>query len=308
MNSIFKCLLMALPLAAINQNILAQTTSEKPVILMGPCNRDSLQKAPFGSWFNPAFEQYNPDKQISDQLRTEKIDNIRIRVFFGSWCGDSKREVPRFLKLLQNISFPEKKLELVGLGGSDTLYKQSPGHEEAGLGIFRVPVFIIYRDGKEINRITEFPVLSLERDLLDILRNKPYRPNYSSHSLIRQWLQEDFLAEDNTSIRGLAEQLRYRLSGEQELNSLGYLLLKQGKKIAALQLFRMNYLLYPESANTASSLGEGYLENGNDVKAAEFLEKSLERNRDPQAIRPVLELLYKIKAKEIISRQSKQSS
>ena len=272
---------------------------------MGACNRDSLQKAPFSSWFNPGFDQYNPDKKITDQLRIEKMENIRIKVFFGSWCGDSKREVPRFLKLMQTISFPEKRLELIGVGGSDSLYKQSPGHEEAGLGIFRVPVFIIYRDGKEINRINEFPVVSLERDLLDIILNKNYQPNYQSHSLIREWLQEETLTDDNSSIRGLAEQLRHRLSGENELNSLGYLLLKQEKKTAALQIFRINHLLYPESANTASSLGEGYLETGNDARARDFLEKSLQLNKDPQAIKPVLELLYKIKEKEWANGQRK---
>lgn len=275
---------------------------------MGACNRDSLQKAPFSSWFNPGFDQYNPDKKITDQLRNEKMENIRIKVFFGSWCGDSKREVPRFLKLLQSISFPDKKLELIGVGGSDTLYKQSPGHEEAGLGIFRVPVFIIYRDGKEINRINEFPVVSLEKDLLDIIRNNPYQPNYSSHAIIRQWLQEEYLTNENTSIRGLAEQLRHQLSGEHELNSLGYLLLKQEKKTAALQIFRMNHLLYPESANTASSLGEGYLETGNDARAKDFLEKSLQLNKDPMAIKPVLELLYKIKEKELANEQRKRSN
>lgn len=308
MNNAFKCLLIVLLFTGTNQNTIAQTSSEKPLIIMGACNRDSLQKAPFSSWFKPGFDQYNPDKKITDLLRNEKTENIQIRVFFGSWCGDSKREVPRFLKLLQSISFPEKKLELIGVGGSDSLYKQSPGHDEAGMGIFRVPVFIIYRDGKEINRINEFPVVSLERDLLEIILNKNYQPNYSSHSFIRQWLQEEILTDDNASIRGLAEHLRHRLSGEHELNSLGYLLLKQEKKTAALQIFRMNHLLYPESANTASSLGEGYLETGNDARAKDFLEKSLQLNKDPQAIKPVLELLYKIKEKELANEQRKRSS
>lgn len=305
MNNLFKWLVMALPLAATSQHTIAQTISEKTTIILGVCNQDSLQKKPFSSWFNPAFDQYNPDKKITDLLLKEKMDKIRIRVFFGSWCGDSKRELPRFLKLMQTISFPEKNMEIVGLGGSDSLYKQSPGHEEAGLGIFRVPVFIIYRDGKEINRINEFPVVSLEKDLLYIILNKNYQPNYGSHSLIRQWLQEGTLTDDNTSIRGLAEQLRHRLSGEHELNSLGYLLLNHEKKAAALQIFRMNYLLFPESANTNSSLGEGFYETGNHVRAVEFLEKSLALNKDPQAIKPVLELLYKIKEKEIVRRETK---
>lgn len=57
----------------------------------------------------------------------------------------AKIELSRFLKLLSAIGFPEENVKLIGLGGNDSLVKQSPGHEEAGLGIFRVPTFIIYK-------------------------------------------------------------------------------------------------------------------------------------------------------------------
>lgn len=88
------------------------------------------------------------------------------------------------------------------------------------------------------------------------------------------------------------------VAGEHELNSLGYLLVKQGKKKEALQIFRMNYTLYPESSNTASSLGEGYYENGNYKKAISFLERSLELNKDPGTIKEILGILYKAKEKD----------
>jgi tetratricopeptide (TPR) repeat protein len=208
--------------------------------------------------------------------------------------------VPRFLKLLSAISFPDKKIQLIALGGGDSLVKQSPTHEETGLGIFRVPTFIIYKNGQEINRINEFPVFSLEQDLLTILHEKPYSPNYHSFETVLQWLNDGSLTDDNNSIRGLAEQLRPLVADEHELNSLGYLLLKQGKKKEALQIFRMNYTLYPESSNIASSLGEGYYENGDHKKAVSFLERSLELNKDPKAIKDILMILYKAKEKEKI--------
>jgi len=138
----------------------------------------------------------------------------------------------------------------------------------------------------------------LEKDLLAILCGQSYSPNYRSFSTVLRWLNDGSLGDDNNSSRGLAEQLRTLVAGEHELNSLGYLLVKQGKKKEALQIFRMNYTLYPESSNTASSLGEGYYENGNYKKAISFLERSLELNKDPGTIKEILGILYKAKEKD----------
>ena len=91
-------------------------------------------------------------------------------------------------------------------------------------------------------------------------------------------------------------QLRSLVSGENELNSLAYLLLKQGMKKEALKLFQANYYLYPESANIISSLGEGYFENDDNSKAIVFLEKALELTKNPQDVKGILEILYKAKA------------
>lgn len=57
----------------------------------------------------------------------------------------------------------------------------------------------------------------------------------------------------------------------------------------------MNYVLYPESANTASSLGEAYYENSEFKKAVSFPERSLELNEEPKVIKDILEILYKQK-------------
>lgn len=275
-----------------------QTSTEKPKILYGACSKDSLTIEPFGKWFNTNYDSYQPNGATIANLKKQNFENISIRIFFGTWCGDSKKEVPRFLKLLSAIPFPEKKIQLIAVGAGDSLVKQSPQHEEAGLGIFRVPTFIIYKNGVEISRINEFPAFSLEKDLLGILTNQPYTPNYRSFGTIASWLNNGELTDENTSPSGLAEQLRLLVSDEHELNSLGYLLLKQNKKKEALKIFQINYNLYPESANIVSSLGEGYYENGDNKKAVSFLEKALELNKNPQDIKGILEILYKAKEKE----------
>ncbi len=283
---------------AFSYSSIAQTSTEKQKILYRVCTKDSLMVEPFGKWFNANYDTYQPNAATIANLKKQSFENISVKAFFGSWCGDSKREIPRFLKLLSTISFPEKKIQLIGVGTGDSLVKQSPGHEEAGLGIFRVPTFIIYKNGIEINRFNEFPVFSLEKDLLGILNNQSYTPNYRSFASISKWLTDGTLLDDNISTAGLAKQLRFLVNDEHELNSLGYLLLKQDMEKEALKIFQINYNLYPESANIVSSLGEGYFETGDIKRAIAVLEKALELNKNPQDVKGILEILYKAKEKE----------
>ena len=266
MNKIISLLFIAFSYVAT-----AQSAIEKPKIIYGICTKDSLIVEPFGKWFTTNYDNYQPAIETITNLKKLSLENISIQLFFGSWCGDSKREVPRFLKLLSLISFPENKIQLIGVGTGDTLVKQSPQHEEKGLGIFRVPVFIIYKNGIEMNRINEFPAFTLEKDLMSILKNQPYTANYRSFASVNRWLSDGTFYDENISVAGLAVQLRSLVSGENELNSLAYLLLKQGMKKEALKLFQANYNLYPESTNVISSLGEGYFENGDNSKAIIFL-------------------------------------
>lgn len=273
-------------------NLYAQ---QKPAdrILYGKITTDTLLKAPYGNWYKKNYDDYKINDSVKTALKKLSFKGIKIEAFFGSWCGDSKRELPRFLKVLDEINFNKNDLSIIATGGSDYLYKQSPQGEETGKGIFRVPVFIIYRNGAEINRINEFPVLSMERDLLSVVGNSSYIPNYKSFSTVSGWLGQGVLSDSNISVLGLMNQLKPLVNDENELNSLGYLLLKQQKKKEALKIFLINANLYPESANTLSSLGEAYLETGDTENAVSLLESSLDYKRTPALTREILRLLYR---------------
>ena len=262
-------------------------------ILYGIITTDTLLKAPYNAWYKKNYDEYTINSSVKARLEAISLKGIKIEAYFGSWCGDSKRELPRFIKVLDEIGFDKANLHIIALGGSDSLYKQSPQGEEKGKGIYRVPVFIIYRNGVEINRINEFPVQTIERDLMAILQNEVYVPNYKTFTLVTKWLKEAVLTDSNLSVRGLTNQLRSSVSDEYELNSLAYLLLKQQKQKQALIIFRVNAALYPESANTLSSLGEAYLETGDKIKAIALLEKSLEYKPSQALIKEILGLLYR---------------
>lgn len=146
-------------------------------LLLGKINIRQLEQPPFGEWYHREYAAYNPDAGISDSLRT-LVSPCRFEIFLGTWCGDSRREVPRLIKLLDAMDIKRSAITIIAVGNRDTLYKQSPGHEEQGKDIYRVPHLNIYRDGKEIGRVTETPVKSWERDMLAIIRGEQYMPKY----------------------------------------------------------------------------------------------------------------------------------
>jgi hypothetical protein len=148
-------------------------------MLLGKCTRAALLEAPFAEWYKPNYDSYIVDSFTCNFIRP-LLAGKSITIFLGTWCGDSKREVPRVLKMLDCCNFPEKNLTLIMVSNKDSLYKKSPQHEEAGKNIVRVPTIIIEQKGIEVGRIIEFPKVSLEKDMLSILRKENYQPNYHS--------------------------------------------------------------------------------------------------------------------------------
>jgi thiol-disulfide isomerase/thioredoxin len=267
----------------------------KDPVLLGIVNVDTLSTDPHHSWYGKNYRNYTSHPQVLSQFNPALLKNIRIEAFFGNWCGDSKRELPRFVKLLDEIKFEKQKFTLVGLGASDSLYKQSPSGEEKGKGIFRVPVFIVYRNGTEIGRINEYPVYSLERDLLNILKGHDYSPNYKTFSLVTTWLNTDLLKDSNVSVKGLTAQLKPLAENEYELNSLAQLLARQGRKEASLKLLMINANIFPGSIIALLSLAEAQIESNDITRARILLEKGMEITRSPEHSKKLLELFARAK-------------
>ncbi len=82
---------------------------------------------------------------------------------------------------------------------------------------------------------------------------------------------------------------------EREFNELGYRILSTSGTKNALEIFKLNVELYPESANVYDSLAEVYMKNGQNDLAIQHYEKSLKLNPDNQNAREMLEKLRKLK-------------
>lgn len=75
---------------------------------------------------------------------------------------------------------------------------------------------------------------------------------------------------------------------ETDLNDWGYALLGNGELEKALQVFQLNTMLFPESANTYDSYGEVLLQSNRKTEAIAIYEKSLALNPENENAKTVL--------------------
>jgi hypothetical protein len=162
------------------QPVNIETTDKNGnLILLGKCSRERLAQPPFDVWYTKNFAAYTVDSSTANQIKP-LLKNKRFLLFMGTWCGDSRREVPRMYKILDYCNVKPSQIQLITLNNSDTAYKQSPGHEEQGLNIRRVPTLLIFENQREVGRVVESPVTSLEKDLLAIVTGQPYEHRYKN--------------------------------------------------------------------------------------------------------------------------------
>lgn len=147
--------------------------------LLGEIEPSNLEIGPYQDWYTQNYKNYVVDESLV-KLFKKKLKRHEVLLFLGTWCGDSKREVPRMLKILEVAKFPKEQLKIVALDRRKDNYKKGLRGEEKGWDIKRVPTLILLHHGKEVNRIVERPIDSLEEDLLAILSNSGYTPNYTN--------------------------------------------------------------------------------------------------------------------------------
>jgi thiol-disulfide isomerase/thioredoxin len=139
--------------------------SEQSTWIMGYFTRNRLTSPPYSTWFLKGYDDYQMNSNAISKLLEIGTDGITIKIVMGTWCPDSRRETPHFMRILDAWHFPENRITFIGV---DDL-KQSPVGEYSNLDIHRVPTFIIYKNNIEAGRIIENPSTSLEQDMVNIL-------------------------------------------------------------------------------------------------------------------------------------------
>jgi len=127
-----------------------------------------------GEWDREYFE-YEPDGETVAKLEDNMLD-VDIKIVLGTWCSDSRREIPRLWKILEETGYPVDEVDMMAVGSSRFTAKMGIDQElldwsdavKKYYAAERVATIILYRDGEELGRIEETPEGALEEDLLKI--------------------------------------------------------------------------------------------------------------------------------------------
>ena len=263
-------------------------------MLLGKIDKKGLTTNSFNQWFSKNNDEYVVNSNVVKQLK-DSLNLYEIKVFLGTWCGDSKKEVPRFYKIIEATKFPEEQLQVVAVDRTENAYKQSPNHEEKGLNIHRVPTFIFYKNGKEINRIVEHPKETLERDILNIVIDNKYTPNYIVANYMNSLLNSKSIDSLKLDEQNLVPRLAEFVKGSRELNTYGYSLLRSNQIERALYVFDFNTKIFPYKYNVYDSMGEAYFKAENYTEALKNYYKVLSLKPDDKN---ALEMIEKIKKEQ----------
>ncbi|RXP44950.1 thioredoxin [Lutibacter sp. HS1-25] len=166
-------LLIILTIGCKAQKTDSSAIVDKDGSLVGIATKDAFLTEPFSEWFVFNYNAYEVDQATIDSLKP-LLNNITIKAFMGTWCGDSQSQTPVFYKVIESANFNIQNLTLVAVDTN----KKTPKNLQKGYDIKYVPTFIFFKNGEEIGRIVEYPITSIEADILTIVSGKPYKHAY----------------------------------------------------------------------------------------------------------------------------------
>ncbi|RZK40130.1 MAG: thioredoxin [Pedobacter sp.] len=167
MKSILSALILLITMTASAQEInkKIEDPNRHKEVMLNICNREGLTTfEEFKASYDANYESYKPDSATVKAL-SKFTKGKKITIVLGTWCGDSKYQVPNFLKLSDELKFNEKDIIYIAVDGA----KKAENGLIDNLNIERVPTFIFTdAKGNEVGRITENPKETLEKDMLKI--------------------------------------------------------------------------------------------------------------------------------------------
>lgn len=150
-------------IAVISCSVHKQVRQNEEIIITGKITRNTLAEKI--SWFEKNYQTYKPNDSAIHELN-KYSKNLKVIVVMGTWCEDSKQNVPAFFKVADKIFMEENQYEIIGVDRD----KKCKKPDITKYKIKNVPTFILYLKGEEIGSIIETPKESIEKDMLRIIK------------------------------------------------------------------------------------------------------------------------------------------
>ncbi len=242
------------------------------------------------------------------EKRNGPLSGIEIMGTANVYGGNFQADIATWVKLVFKSRTQLYRLEwdannkIAGLGGSGIPYpmiftlnpfakKEFVGYDAANGRSVSVNFLSLDKDNK--------PVLEL-----NISGNKPMRllntgnpdalPKRSAAEFLYNTISTKGIEATLEAVKEIKEKKANRFNAdEDELNDVGYRLLKENKLNEAVTIFTILVQVFPESANGYDSLGEAYLKAGNKAEALKNYKRSVELNPKNENAKKVISDLEK---------------
>lgn len=180
--------LFALLILACQQKVKTPPSSEKKIeitdkllgkdwegneILVGEVTYDQMAFYT-KEWFLKEYNNYKVNQKLVTDI-TPLLKGKEVILYMGTWCEDSQREVPAMMKILKESEYDIHSIKIIAVNEDKT----TPDQIEKKHQLTYVPALIFFEEGKEINRIVEFPIGTLEEDIFTILNGDSYKNAYA---------------------------------------------------------------------------------------------------------------------------------
>lgn len=134
------------------------------LVYNGPITFEDLNGEPTFTWLKSGMDEYKPEERYTEHLRGH-LKDYKMVIFMGTWCDDSHYLIPKLEKVLLTIGYPLIQLTMYGVDRA----KKTKDNSNERSKITLVPTIILFRDDKEVGRITETVQRTVESDLSAII-------------------------------------------------------------------------------------------------------------------------------------------
>jgi hypothetical protein len=159
--------LAPLALSCVTVSGVAVDAEENGPELVGQLSRSEIEAA-MPDWVGAQIEA-RPDVDQAITMAVAGSAESRVTVYLGTWCSDSRRELSRFWRAVDEAG-GEVAFELAYVGVNRDM--DQPAEHLEGLGLQYVPTFVVAVGGSETGRIVEESPNGIEYDLAALLRGE----------------------------------------------------------------------------------------------------------------------------------------
>jgi thioredoxin 1 len=120
------------------------------------------------------IQQYKPFKQNylkfkpseTDIKNFKKLDGYDLVVFFGLWCHDSQREVPRLIKLIEQSEVNFNSIAFYAVNSNKEMPADYSNPSTNELALTSTPTFYVLSQQQVIAKFVERPKTTITQELL----------------------------------------------------------------------------------------------------------------------------------------------